>query len=152
MVKEQVMNWLNKVMEGYPSLFLIDLSVHGDQVKIVLDGDQGVALKDCVAISRAIEKNLEEKEMDVSLEVSSAGVSSPLVQDRQYKKNLGRKLEVVTDEDRYEGKLTGVTSESITLEWKAREPKPVGKGKRTVNKKLEIPFTEIREAKVKVTF
>ena len=152
MDKEQVLNWLNEVMEAYPSLFLIDLSVHGDQVKIVLDGDQGVALKDCVAISRAIEKNLEEKEMDVSLEVSSAGVSSPLVQDRQYKKNLGRKLEVTTEEDQYEGKLTGVTSESITLEWKAREPKPVGKGKRTVNKKLEIPFSEIREAKVKVTF
>ena len=152
MVKEQIASWLEESMEAYPSLFLIDLDINGDQVRITLDGDQGVALKDCVAISRAMEKRFEAEDMDVSLEVSSAGVSSPLVLNRQYKKNIGRKLEVLTADKRVEGKLTQVSDNTITLEWKAREPKPVGKGKVTVLKTQEIPLADIQEAKVKVTF
>jgi ribosome maturation factor RimP len=38
------------------------------------------------------------------------------------------------------------------LEWKAREPKPIGKGKRTVEKKERIAFDAIVEAKVKLIF
>ena len=43
-------------------------------------------------------------------------------------------------------------TESLTLEWKAREPKPVGKGKHTVQKKKEISFSEVMEAKVVLKF
>jgi len=38
------------------------------------------------------------------------------------------------------------------LEWKAREPKQVGKGKETVQKKAEIPYSDIKEAIVIITF
>jgi ribosome maturation factor RimP len=38
------------------------------------------------------------------------------------------------------------------LTWEAREQKKVGKGKETVQKKLEIPYVEIKEAIVTVTF
>lgn len=40
----------------------------------------------------------------------------------------------------------------IILSWKAREPKKVGKGKETVKKEQQIPYTEIKEAVVTVTF
>lgn len=150
--KEQISVWLEEALRSHPDLFLIDLAINGDQVKIVLDGDQGVALKDCVAINRSLERTLEEHDINVSLEVSSAGLNTPLSMARQYKKNIGRKLAVVTDSEKFEGTLTGVSDEIITLEWKAREAKPVGKGKRTVEKKVEIPMQQIREAKVKITF
>jgi ribosome maturation factor RimP len=59
---------------------------------------------------------------------------------------------VKTAEDRLEGLLTAVNGDSITLEWKAREPKPVGKGKVTVRKRQVIAFSDIDEAKVVLKF
>jgi ribosome maturation factor RimP len=45
-----------------------------------------------------------------------------------------------------------VNDNLITIEWKAREPKPIGKGKVTVQKKAELSFDTIIEAKVLVKF
>ncbi|RDY58729.1 ribosome assembly cofactor RimP [Flagellimonas nanhaiensis] len=153
MLKEKVRSLLDKALEEHPTLFLIDFTVGGDNtVRVVLDGDDGVNLQDCMKISRAIEHNLDREEEDFSLEVTSAGATSPLILPRQYKKNIGRKLKVRTKEEECEGTLTQTTENSITLEWKAREPKPVGKGKVTVQKKQEIAFSDIQEAKVVLKF
>ncbi|MEM8847183.1 MAG: ribosome assembly cofactor RimP [Bacteroidota bacterium] len=153
MLKEKVTQLLEKALEEHPSLFLIDFTVGGDNtIKVVLDGDEGVNLKDCMSISRAIEHNLDREEEDFSLEVTSAGATSPLQLPRQYKKNLGRKLKVKTLNDEFEGNLAQVTEAYITLEWKAREPKPVGKGKVTVQKQQDIVFSDIEEAKVVLKF
>lgn len=144
---------LDKALEEYPSLFLIDFTVGGDNtIRVVLDGDQGVDLQDCMNISRAIEHNLDREEEDFSLEVTSAGATSPLRLPRQYKKNIGRKIKVRTGAEELEGTLIQTSENSITLEWKAREPKPVGKGKVTVQKKQEIAFSDIQEAKVILKF
>ncbi|TVZ07777.1 ribosome maturation factor RimP [Cellulophaga sp. RHA_52] len=154
MFKEQVTSLLEGALKENPSLFLIDFTITPDfKINIVLDGDNGVTLKDCVAVSRAIDHNLDREEQDFSVEVASAGASSPLVLPRQYAKNIGRKLEVKTIEGRnFEGQLTAATEEAITLEWKAREQKPIGKGKVTVQKKEEILFSDIKEAKVVLKF
>lgn len=153
MFKDKVAQLLDKVLTENESLFLIDFSI-GDNnaIKVVLDGDNGVSLKDCMMVSRAIEHNLDREETDFSLEVTSAGATAPLQMARQYKKNIGRKLAVKTADDKYEGNLTEATPDSITLEWKAREPKPVGKGKVTVRKKEKIAISEIEEAKVILKF
>lgn len=144
---------LDKALEEHPSLFLIDFTVGGDNtIKVVLDGDKGVTLQDCMDVSRAIEHNLDREEEDFSLEVASAGATTPLKMPRQYTKNIGRKLKVRTDSGELEGTLVQATENNITLEWKAREPKPVGKGKVTVQKKRDIPFSEIQEAKVVLNF
>jgi ribosome maturation factor RimP len=153
MFKEKVKSLLDKALEEHPSLFLIDFTVGGDNtIKVVLDGDQGVDLQDCMNISRAIEHNLDREEEDFSLEVTSAGATSPLRLPRQYKKNIGRKIKVRTGAEELEGTLIQTSENSITLEWKAREPKPVGKGKVTVQKKQEIVFSDIQEAKVILKF
>ena len=153
MLGERVEELLEQILEQRSSLFLISMNVNPDNtIRIVLDGDQGVNLKDCIEVSRAIESQLDREEVDFALEVTSAGATSPLSNPRQYAKNIGRKLSVSTPETNYEGNLTAADSNSITLEWKSREPKPVGKGKVTVQKKKEIPISEIREAKVVLKF
>lgn len=153
-MREKVTNLLNEALAEHPSLFLIDLEITPDNsIRVVLDGDEGVKVEDCIAISRGIEHNMDREEIDFSLEVMSAGVSEPLSMPRQYKKNLGRTLKVKTNKgETIEGKITKTTDEEVTLEWKAREPKPVGKGKVTVNKKAVLPYKEIVQAKVMVTF
>ena len=75
-----------------------------------------------------------------------------MVNIRQYKKNLGRNLKVVTPEETIEGKLTQADEDSIVIEWKTREPKPIGKGKVTVKKKATVPYKSIQEAKVLIKF
>jgi len=153
MFKTTVENLLSKALEERKDLFLIDLSIGGDnQIKIIIDGDAGVSIEDCMFISRAIEHNLDREEQDFSLEVMSAGVTSALVNKRQYKKNINRNLKVKTDLGQMEGVLTNATENEITLEWKSKEPKPVGKGKIVVKKQANIAYTDIVEAKVMIKF
>ncbi|MAY22543.1 MAG: ribosome assembly cofactor RimP [Flavobacteriaceae bacterium] len=152
-MEEKVTELLQKALEENPSLFLISLTVtNQNQITVVIDGDKGVSVEDCMTISRAIEHNLDREEEDFSLEVLSAGVSEPLSSIRQYKKNVGRDLKVRTSEENIEATLADANEETITLKWKVREPKPVGKGKHTVHKEAVIEYKDIVEAKVMIKF
>ena len=153
MLRDKVENLLQEAFEENNSLFLIEFTVdNSNHIKVVIDGDEGVSVNDCIAVSRKIEHNLDREEEDFSLEVLSAGVSEPLRLPRQYQKNIGRTLAVTTPEEKIEGKLVKVEDGNITLQWQAREPKPVGKGKVTVNKEAVLPMDQISEAKVIITF
>ncbi|MFD1616250.1 ribosome assembly cofactor RimP [Gelatiniphilus marinus] len=153
MFKKTVTDLLEKALGERPDLFLIDCSIDSsNHIKIVIDGDNGVLVEDCMFISRAIEHNLDREEEDFSLEVMSAGATAPLVHNRQYKKNLKRTLEVRTNQEKIEGILAEATESTITLHWKVREPKPVGKGKVTVKKEANIAYKDIVEAKVMIKF
>lgn len=154
MLQGKVEKLLEEAFEENNSLFLISLEINpaNNHIEVIIDGDQGVSVNDCIAVSRKIEHNLDRDEEDFSLEVGSAGVSEPLRIPRQYKKNTGRKLQVKTASETIEGVLTNSTEEDITLSWKTREPKPVGKGKQTVDKEAVIPYSAIVEAKVMITF
>ena len=151
--KEKVNGLVTEGLIDKPSVFLIDLTIT-DAFKIIvsIDGDNGVLLQDCIDISRAIENNLDREEQDFSLEVASVGVGSPLKMVRQYKKNVGRTLIVKLATETIEAELVEANDNFIILSWKAREPKKIGKGKETVQKREEIPYTEIKEAIVTVTF
>lgn len=151
--KEKVNGLIIEALLEKPSVFLIDLAVSDSfKISVGLDGDNGVALQDCIDISRAIENNLDREEQDFSLEVASVGVGSPLKMTRQYIKNIGRTLIVTTNTEKIEAELVEANDVFIILSWKAREPKKVGKGKETVQKEQQIPYTEIKEAIVTVTF
>jgi len=154
MLLKVVEDLLNKGFEEREDLFLIDLAVSGaNHIKVIIDGDKGVTVDDCIYISRAIENNLDREEEDFSLEVASAGATEPMTKIRQYKKNLGRTLEVKTNENpMIEGELVDVDDDEITLKWKVREPKLVGKGKITVEKQAKLAYKNIAEAKVKIKF
>jgi len=153
MLENKVKFLLEEALEERQDLFLIDFSVLDDnQIRVVIDGDKGVLVEDCMFISRAIEHNLDREEEDFSLEVTSAGATSPLQHRRQYKKNIGRNLNVKTLSETFEGKLTKVNDEGVQLEWKAREPKPIGKGKVTVQKKERILYDDIVKSKVMIKF
>lgn len=154
MFKETVKELLDKSLEERKDLFLIDFDIlEGNSIRVVIDGDNGVLVKDCMYISRAIEHNLDREEHDFSLEVSSAGATTPFNNNRQYKKNIGRIVNIkAVGNQTFEAKLVQADDEGITLEWKTREPKPIGKGKITVQKEVKLPYSDIIEAKVKIKF
>ena len=151
--KEKVLELCNQGLAEKPAIFLIDLSISdANKITILIDGDQGIVLQDCIDVSRSIENNLDREELDFSLEVASVGVGSALKLHRQYVKNIGRTLIVKTIKETIEAELLEVDENFIILSWQARENKKIGKGKETVQKSQEIPFSEIIQAVVTVNF
>ena len=154
MNKERVKQLIAEALDENENLFLIELSFLSDnKILVEVDGDSGVNLKECIRISRHVEHNLDREEEDFALEVTSVNITKPLKVQRQYLKNIGRTMTVKTiDNQKFEGVLIKSNENKITLEWKAREPKPIGKGKITVVKTAEIAYKNIQEAKVKIIF
>ncbi len=152
--KEKVKDLLGKALEENPKLFLIDLDFsETNKISVVLDGDSGVNLQDCINVNRFLDNGLEGEEVEFSIEVASAGLSTPLKLVRQYKKNIGRTLKVKTiSQGEVEATLTDADDEGATFSWSAREPKEIGKGKVTVEKTLKVPYTDIKEAVVIISF
>lgn len=153
MDKKKVQDLLDNALAENEALFLIDLSfLPSNKIQVVIDGDAGVPLSECVRISRAIEHKFDREEEDFSLEVTSPDITEPLKVKRQYVKNLNRVLKVKTKDEAFEGVLREVNEKTIVLAWKTREPKPIGKGKITVEKTVTINYEDIIEAKVKIIF
>lgn len=152
--RDKVSSLIDSVLNENESLFLIDLTISNDNaIRVVIDGDQGVGIDDCIAVSRAIEHNLNRDEVDFSIEVTSFGATEPFCLERQYKKNVGRNVEVLTKEGKkHEGLLKGITEGQVVLEIETREPKPVGKGKITVKKEHLVALNDIKETKVIIKF
>ncbi|MGM0635212.1 MAG: ribosome assembly cofactor RimP [Bacteroidota bacterium] len=153
-LKDKVEVFLKEALEENKNLFLVDWSVNeNNQIWVIIDGDENVSIADCVQVSRKIEHQLDRDEVDFSVEVASPGLSEPLKMPRQFIKNIGRKLEVTTqDNNNIKADLVAADQQGIKLTWKTREPKPVGKGKHTVQKEQELSYDEIKEAKVMVIF
>ena len=153
MDQTKVRDLVDEALALNDSLYLIDLKISvNNKIQVIVDGDNGVPLSECIRISRNVEHNLDREEEDFSLEVSTPDISHPLKLKRQYIKNINRIFKVKTADEDYEGKLVEVNDKDIVLYWKAREPKPIGKGKVTVEKTATILYKDIKEAKVKIVF
>ncbi|AZB31061.1 ribosome assembly cofactor RimP [Chryseobacterium balustinum] len=152
--RKNIETLLNDFLQTREDLFLIDLKFSAsDDITVILDGDQGVTVQDCLDASRAIEFNMDREEHDFSLQVMSAGLSEPLSTPRQFQKNIGREIEVLlTNSSEIEGELAKVDEEKITLVLRYRKPKEVGKGKVDVEEEKEIPYSEIKKALVVLKF
>ncbi|ADZ12048.1 Uncharacterized protein family UPF0090 [Riemerella anatipestifer RA-GD] len=153
-IKAQVETLLNDFLSEREDLFLIDLKVSaGDDVVVILDGDNGVTLQDCLDASRAIEFNMDREEHDFSLQVMSAGLSEPLTQIRQFRKNIGRDLDILlNDSSKIEGELARVEEDKVVLILRYRKPKEIGKGKVDVEEEKEILLSDIKKALVAIKF
>jgi ribosome maturation factor RimP len=138
--------------EGRTDLFLVDVKMHSNGKLIILvDGDKGVGIADCAAISRHVGFHLEEENVldtAYNLEVSSPGLDAPLVLPRQYVKNVGRNLAIkMADGSKKEGKLTGITEDAVIIEEISKQ-----KGGKAEAIESAIPLTQITETKVLISF
>lgn len=152
--KTEVSRLVNEFLETREDLFLVDLKISpASDITVILDGDHGVSLQDCLDASRAVEFNLDREVHDFGLQVMSAGLSEPLESPRQFKKNIGREIELLLkDDSSLEGELLRVDEEKIVLKLEYRRPKLVGKGKEDVVEEREIPYSDIKKALVVIKF
>ena len=136
-----------------PSQFIVDVNVSArkgpKKVLVIMDGDQGVNIDDCAALSRELSQDLDESGLlqdAYTLEVSTPGLDQPLKLKRQFVKNIGRRLKVKLADKIEEGKLEAVTGETITL------IAETGSGKKKETKNINIDFSQIEKAFVLVSF
>lgn len=149
---EQIENFVLKLIEKSEDTFLVEMKMTpGNQITVLLDADNGITIEKCTAANKALYKYLEESGLfedgNFSLEVSSPGIDKPLKLHRQYKKNIGRKVEVEQiDGTKLEGTLTHVNDEDIIIEEKS------GKGKKITMNTTTILFNQIKHTTVLITF
>lgn len=160
-ISDQVAEKIGELItETNPKVFLIDLLLNKGRksvLSILVDTDEGITISECARISRAISRYFEEDELfdfPYNLEVSSPGVGKPLKVRRQYHKNIGRRLKVVTvDEQTIKGILSEVSDEGVLLTPIAlKKGKKPGKRSHHIENKRQIAFEEIQEAKVEISF
>ena len=134
--------------------FLIDVKINGNKIEVFLDSDDHVTFEKCRKVSRDLEEIFDEEKWfgeKYTLEVSSAGVSRPLIFPRQFIKNIGREIAVKTqDNGNIKGTLKTADENGIVVEWTDVEKK--GKKKVKINKRTGVPYPDIKEAKIKISF
>ncbi len=133
-------------------IFLVSVKIKPtNNIKVFLDADNGLSIEKCTKINRAMYRVMEEEgwypDGNFSLEVSSPGVDEPLKLLRQYKKNIGRKVEVtLADDVKTEGKLVGAAEETIEVEITE------GKNKKAITTVKAVAFADIKQVKVLISF
>ena len=129
--------------------YLVDVRVKPNNIiTVIIDGDSSVTIDDLGKLSKGIEAALNRDEEDFELRVTSFGADKPLKLKRQYRKNIGRQMEVKKTDDTIEtGKLTEVTEDMIVL-----EPAMKSKGRNEPPQPVKINFDDISEAKIILSF
>ena len=134
--------------------YIVDVKVTPDsRVSVEIDSFNGVSLEYCIEVNRYIETQFDREVEDYELEVSSAGLTEPFKVLKQYEKNIGNEVEVLTKAGK---KLIGVLSEANETEFvlqTERTEKPEGaKRKMTVVENLTFKYEEIKHTKYIIRF
>ena len=149
---QRIETLVEKLLAEMEDIFLVEIRVNPtNNIKIFLDADAGLNIDKCVKINRRMYHTIEEEawyeEGNFSLEVSSPGIDEPLRLIRQYKKNIGRTVEVtLSDDNKFEGKLLSITDDAMTIEYTE------GKNKKAINVIKEIPFEQVKQTIVLIAF
>ena len=125
----------------------------GNEIELTVDGDTSVSIDACAALSRAVEADLDRDAEDFSLTVASAGIGSELRTLRQYRKLVGRPVEVLlTNGVKILAHLDEATDEGVTLSYEEKQAVEGKKRKQTVRVTRRYPFSEIKYTKEYLDF
>lgn len=150
-------DYIKEVVAGFlqdTNMFLVDVSVHpGNVIVVEIDSEDNIGIDDCIVLSRNIESRLDRDVEDFELEVGSAGLTSPFKIPRQYKKNEGNEIEVLTKTGQ---KLSGILKASddngfvVTI---IKMVKPEGAKKKTVvEEDLSFAYDDVKHTKYLIRF
>lgn len=146
--KEQVGEVVEKILEGTDKFLVETIIQPGNHIVVYIDGDSNISIDDCRDLSRVIEKSLGLDFSDHQLTVSSSGMDRPLKLIRQYRKRIGKELEVITlDGIKTTGILVRADEQGIGLEHPVKNPK-----KETRKPDSFIAMDRIKSAKIIITF
>jgi ribosome maturation factor RimP len=152
-------NTLNNLVEDYlkeSDNYLIDVLISSsNKIRVFIENDEHVSIKDCIALSRHIESNLDREKEDFELEVSSPGIDQPFKSIRQYRKYIGKAVEILLkDGDKLNGELADCDEVEVSF-----LPQINKKGNKNLkqtlhidNKPTKISLNDIKETKLIIVF
>lgn len=148
---------VNQIITDYlanTDYYLVDLNISGDnKISVEIDSFDGVSIDFCVELNRHIETQLDRETEDYELEVSSAGLTEPFKVIKQYEKNIGNEVEVLTKTGKkLSGVLNQVSEETFAIEIEKTEKPEGSKRKITVQEELTFHYSEVKYTKYIIRF
>ena len=139
---------INEALEG-SKLYLVTLKVSKDNIiDVALDSDEDITIDDCVAVNDAVHAAFDRDEEDYELTVGSYGITSPLLLPRQYQKNVGYEVEVLTADGRkLKGVLADADEEGFTLTMTVKRKLEGKKRPELVEEQERFNYSDIKQTK-----
>ena len=151
--RQKLTDFVNEALAD-TDCFLTDLTVSADNdIVVEIDSAGSIDIDFCSALSRRIEEAFPREEEDYTLEVGSAGITSPFKVRRQWEKNIGNDIEILTsDGKKLYGCLTALTDDACVVETQQKMKREGMKRPVVESVRMEIPFTDIRRAAYDLKF
>lgn len=144
--KQKILMLAKQIADEYGvEIFDIDLFGKGKMVlRVIIDKEEGVTLDDCESFSRRLGFLLDVEDplpCSYVLEVSSPGLDRPLRNIKDFKKNTGKLVRIITKEkienqSFFLGRIINVNDNLISLSM--------------INREIVIPIEKISKAKLEV--
>jgi ribosome maturation factor RimP len=153
--EELIVQHVQEKLNG-TGVFLVEVKVKAsNKIHIFMDNEsEGLAISECVEMSRYIESKLDREKEDFELEVSSPGMDQPLRVFKQYVKSVGRQVAIILkDGTKHVGKMIAANAEGVTIEKTRTERTEASKKKKElITEHIQIRFPEIKETRKMVSF
>ena len=146
--KTELEKVINEALDG-TKMYLVTLKVSKDNIiEVALDSDEDITIDDCVAVNDAVLTAFDRDEEDYELTVGSYGISSPLLLPRQYRKNIGYEVEVLTADGRkLKGVLADADDEGFTLTMTVKKKLEGKKRPELVEEQEHFNYNDIKQTK-----
>ncbi len=129
-------------------IFLVAVKVsNANRISVLVDTMKGITIDECADLHRNLEKRLDRNIEDFDLQVSSPGLDSAFAVIEQYRKNEGRKVEVVDIEGvKITGLLKNVTEGGFELVTEVRV-----KGKPKETREFSFNLDQVKSTRAVLT-
>ena len=138
--EKEIEQLVNQAIKG-TELFIVEIKMSPNRIRIFVDKMQGVTIAECVKVHKFLVSELREDPIfeTHNFEVSSPGMDQPLKVVQQYKRRVGSELNVVTnDGTEHKGVLVEASEQGIALKEKVNKEE----------KEERYSFEEIKQAKI----
>ena len=135
-------------------IFLVDVNVRpGNIIVVEIDSKDGVGIDECIKLSKEIESHFDRDVEDFELEVGSAGITSPFKIQKQYEKNIGNEVEVLSrDGKKLSGVLKNCNDSEFTITITKMEKPEGAKRKVAVEEDITFGYDDIKYTKYLIRF
>ncbi len=154
MISKKIIEDIVKQKIDGTDIYIVDITISSsNKIIIEIDKPDGILISDCLAISRQVESNLDREKEDFELMVSSPGIDQPFKILKQYQKYIGKKIVTKTiSGNKYSGVLEEANKDQIIISEEVKEKVPGKSKKISIKKEHIIPFNDIKETKLVITF
>ena len=146
--KAELTDVINQALDG-SDMFLVDVTVTPDNViDVEIDADRDITIDDCQRLNDIVLAKFDRDVEDYELTIGSCGLTTPFKVLRQYSKNVGNAVEVLTADGRkLKGALANAGDDQFTITIEVKEKVEGKKRPQLVQKDIALKYDEVKYTK-----